>query len=424
MSEFINFSKKIPLRYQADVVVIGGGMAGVCAACAAMREGSSVILVEHFAVTGGNATSGGVAAFCGESAGQGAIFDEIVADLEGFNAIANYEPYPSKARIFNHKILAVTLQEMLLRYGVKLLLHTQFIDLNIKNNSINEILVCGPSGVEAISVKQVVDATGEAHVVNAAGFDTMKGRDKDGLQLPMSMMFFVRHMQEKEELYMMPESFMEEPIQNSNDLPMTSEWPNGPRSSAIKIKVPFGDSTDTESMTAVEIRARQKMMKVIDFYQKSYGTKWMLEYCSPIIGIREGRRAVGDYILTVDDLRKGCKFDDAIARGVFFLDGHKPDDDKRTYILSKQELKVPPYQIPLRSIRVKDADNLMSAGRCFSADQLALSSARTMTTASMLGQAAGINAAFAAKGNCDIRKIDPLEIRKCVEKNGAKLAVN
>ena len=98
---------------------------------------------------------------------------------------------------------------------------------------------------------------------------------------------------------------------------------------------------------------------------------------------------MGDYVLTVDDLRAGREFDDAVARGVFYLDGHKPDDDKRTYILSKEEMQVPPYQIPYRSILVRDGKNLLAAGRCFSADQLALSSARVSTTCSMLGHATG-----------------------------------
>jgi hypothetical protein len=130
---------------------------------------------------------------------------------------------------------------------------------------------------------------------------------------------------------------------------------------------------------------------------------------------------VGDYVLSVDDLRAGREFDDAVARGVFYLDGHKPDDDKRTYILTKSEMQVPPYQIPFRSVLVRDGKNLLAAGRCFSADQLALSSARVTTTCSMLGQAAGIAAALGVKRRCDPRDLDPAEVRKTVERRGGKL---
>ena len=202
---------------------------------------------------------------------------------------------------------------------------------------------------------------------------------------------------------------------------MTSPWPNGPGGTALKIKIPMFDSTDTESLTAAEIRARRRMFEVLDYFQRVERKPWRFDHCSPIIGIREGRRIVGDYVLTVADLRAGREFDDAVARGSFYLDGHKPDDDKRTYILSKAERQVPPYQIPFRCLLARDGRNLLMAGRCFSADQLALSSARVSTTCSMMGQAAGIAAAMAAQRGCDPRALDRAAVRKVVEQRGARL---
>ena len=79
----VSWSRSVPVRYQADVAVIGGGIAGVSAAAAAARSGASVVLVERFGVTGGNMTVGGVANFCGETAGQGEVFDEILRHLMG-----------------------------------------------------------------------------------------------------------------------------------------------------------------------------------------------------------------------------------------------------------------------------------------------------------------------------------------------------
>jgi len=381
----ISWSRKVPVRYEADVAVIGGGIAGVSAACAAARSGAKVVLVERFAVTGGNSTTGGVAAFCGDTAGQGEVFDAIVADLEKFKAIVPYKPYPKmSARVFDHEILAVVLQELLLRRGAKLLLHTRFVDVCVRDGRIAECIVCGKSGPEALRAKQFIDCTGEAEVARAAGFETRKGRPEDGLQLPMSMMFFVRHVAKKDAHRQLPDGWFER-IRTKDDLPMTSVWPNGPRANALKVKIPMFDSSDTESMTAAEIRARRRMMEVLDYYQRVEKKPWLLDHCSPQIGIREGRRVVGDYVLCLNDLRAGREFDDAIARGVFYLDGHKPDDDKRTYILTESEMHVPPYQIPFRSLIVKQGRNLLAAGRCFSAEQLALSSARVTTTCSMMG---------------------------------------
>ena len=413
----IHLSRKVPLRYEADIAVIGGGIAGVSAACAASKSGAKVILVERFAVTGGMLTTGGVANFCGQMSGQGEVFDEILKQLGEWNAIGY-----GKESCFQYEMLAIVLQEMLLRRNVKLLLHTRFVDATVDAaGRIKECIVCGKSGLEAIRAKQYIDCTGEADLARSAGFETMKGGDS-GYQLPMSMMYFVRHVDAEHVKPHLPEHGFSA-IEEKSDLPMTSIWPDGPGSNAIKIKIPMFDSTDTESLTAAEVAGRRRMMEVLDYHQRQEKKTWILDHCSPIIGTREGCRIVGDYVLNVDDLRVGRAFDDGVARGTFYLDGHKPDDDKRTYILPQDELEVPPYQIPMRSLIAKDGKNLLMAGRCFSADQLALSSARVSTTGSMMGQAVGIAAALAVRKKCDLREIDSRDVQNIVLERGAELAV-
>jgi hypothetical protein len=415
----VEWTRRVPLCWECDVAVVGAGIAGVSAALAAAKSGAKVVLVERFGVTGGNATVGGVASFCGETAGQGEAFDAIVEGLQAFDAIAPYAPYPEKDnRVFDHSILAVVLQELLLKRGVRLLLHTQFVDARVEDGRVTECIVCGASGPEALRARWFVDATGEALLTHAAGFETVKGRPEDGLQLPMSMMYFVRHVSAEEAKPQVPEGWFGK-IATKDELPMTSIWPNGPGANAVKIKIPKFDASDTESLTAAEIQGRRRAMEVLDYQQRVEGKPWRYDYAASRIGIREGRRVVGEYTLSVADLRAGRRFDDAIARGVYYLDGHKPDDDKRTYILSKEELKVPPYQVPFRCLVPKGARNLLAAGRCLSAEQLALSSARVMTTCAMMGQAAGIAAAFGAKGG----GVDYAEVRREVEARGARLEV-
>ena len=414
----VKWSRNIPVRYEADVAVMGAGIAGVSAACAAAKSGARVVLVERFAVTGGVLTTGGVANFCGQMSGQGEVFDAIIRDLKKFNALG----YKGNNSVFHYEIFALVLQEMLLRRGVKLLLHTRFVGVNLKGPLITECIIAGKSGLEAVRAKQFIDCTGEGDVARFAGFEVIKGRPQDGLQLPMSLMYFVRHVDKEDAFVRLPEGWFN-PIRKKKDLPMTSIWPDGPGANAIKIKIPMFDATDTESLTAGEIRARRRMMEVLYFQQAVEKRPWLLDHCSPIIGIREGCRIVGDYILKVNDLRAGRAFEDGVARGTFYLDGHKPDDDKRTYILPKDQLKVPPYQIPLRCLIAKDGKNLMMAGRCFSCDQLALSSARVSTTGSMMGQAAGITAAICAKKSCPARDLDFREVQKIVRQRGGELAV-
>lgn len=413
----IVWTRKVPVRYTADVAVVGGGIAGVSAACAAAKSGARVILVERFAVTGGMLTTGGVANFCGQMSGQGEVFDEIVRDLRTFNAIGY-----GKDSCFHYEILALILQELLLKRKVKLLLHTRFVDARVSDDGrVRECIVSGKSGPEAVRARQFIDCTGDGDLARYVGFDIMKG-GPSGYQLPMSLMYFVRHVDPEDARPQLPEGWFH-PVRTARDLPMTSIWPDGPESNAVKIKIPMFDSTDTESLSRAEIAARRRMMEVLDYYQRQEHKPWLLDHCSPIIGIREGCRIVGDYVLSVDDLRAGRAFDDGVARGTFYLDGHKPDDDKRTYILPKDQLKVPPYQIPLRSLIARDGRNLMMAGRCFSADQLALSSARVSTTGSMMGQAAGITAALCVKNRCDPRDVDPSEVKRIVVARGGELAV-
>ena len=416
-TEQIVWQRSIPVRYQADIAIIGGGIAGVSAACAAARSGATVILVERFGVTGGMLTTGGVANFCGQLHGQGEVFDSILADLKAFRAIGQ-----ERRSVFHYEILAVVLQELLLRRNVKLLLHTRFVDARVTNGRITEALVCGASGPEAVRANQFIDCSGESVLARAAGCETLKGSRDSAYQLPMSMMYFVRHVNAQDTDPHLPDGWFN-PILRKEDLPMTSVWPDGPGGNAIKIKIPMFDATNTESLTAAEIQGRRRMLEVMDHHQRVAEKSWRFDHCSPIIGIREGCRVVGEYVLTVDDLRAGRAFDDAVARGTFYLDGHKPDDDKRTYILPKDQLAVPPYQIPLRCLIARDARNLMVAGRNLSADQLALSSARVSTTGAMMGQAAGIATAMAVGGGCDVRDLDPGDVRREVEARGAQLNV-
>ena len=416
----ITWSRKVPVRYEADVAVIGGGIAGVCAAAAAARSGAKVILVERFAVTGGMLTSGGVSNFCDGSQVRrplGEVFAEIVSNLDAWRALG-----PGKSSVFHYETMAVLLQELLLRRGVKLLLHTRFVDARVDRGRITECIVCGASGPEALRAAQFIDCSGESALARAAGFETMSDWYDGRWRLPMSLMYFVRHVQGTDAGPSLPKGWFQ-PIHDKKGLPMTSVWPDGPGGNAIKIKIPMFDATDTESLTAAEIQGRRRMMEVMDYHQRVEKKPWRLDHCSPIIGIREGARIVGDYVLTVADLRAGRAFDDGVARGTYYLDGHKPDDDQRTYILPKDQLAVPPYQIPLRSLIARDGKNLMMAGRNLSADQLALSSARVSTSAAMMGQAAGIAAAMAACKNCDPRVLDPADVRRVVRERGAELEV-
>ncbi len=419
----IVYTRELPVRWDVDVAVIGGGMAGACAAIAAAQTGATVALVERFAVTGGMLTAGGVSNFCGETAGQGQVFDEIIANLDAFGAIWPYKPYEHRGgvRPFHYEFLSVILQEMLLKYGVRLLLHTRFVDVAASaDGRIDALLLRGQSGPEALRARQFIDCTGEGELAHLAGCSTMVGRPDDNC-LPMSLMYFVREVEGDDIRCEVPQGWVDH-LRSADDLPMTSIWPNGPRANAIKIKVIGRSSTDTESLTDAETFARKRMLQVLDYHQRVDKKPWVLDHASPIIGIREGRRIVGDYILSEDDVRNGRTFEDGVAVGTFYLDAHDPKTDKRVdQILTFEEKCVPPYQIPLRSLIAHDAQNLWMAGRDMSGDLLAMSSARVTTSCAMMGQAAGIGAALAAQRKLSAHDLPAAEVRRLIVDRGANL---
>ena len=125
-------------------------------------------------------------------------------------------------------------------YQVKLLLHTQFVDVQTKGNSVTEAVICGHSGPEALKAKVFIDCSGGGFVAKQAGFECFEGRDGDKLQLPASIMYFVREFNETISPQI-PEGWFAS-FAKKEDLPMTSIWPNGPGSKALKVKVPFGSS--------------------------------------------------------------------------------------------------------------------------------------------------------------------------------------
>lgn len=399
------------------LLVAGGGIAGVSAAVAAARAGADVLLIEQYADLGGTATVCAVGAFCGETTGQGEVFDDIVRGLEALGAIQEYKPYTEREfRKFDHERLKVVLQELALAARVRLLLHTRVVDAAYSDGHLDSVTVHTVDGLLILRPRFAIDATGDAALVHAAGLPTMKGREADGRQLPPSLIFFIRDVGHPV-TPRLPAGLA--PIEREADLPMTSFWDEGDGRLAVKMKVIGFDTTDPEGLTNAEIESRRQMMRVLHFIQRTSHPTYDLDYVATQLGIREGRRVVGEYILTEADLRAGRRFDDAIARGCFYLDAHDPATPGRTY--QTADRRMPPYQIPLRCLRPRGAANVLVAGRCLSADQMALSSCRVMTTASMIGQAAGLSAAQCVRNGADLSRLDVPALQAELEARGATL---
>ncbi len=309
-----------------DVVVVGGGIAGVFAAIGASEYVDKVLLVEQNASLGGQGTLTGERGFCGDVLHVNGHFQRILEDLEKSHALGPITPTRG-GTAFDGEILAFLLQEKVLAMGVDILFHTVLVDVTGSRGRVHRLELFNKSGLQWVRTRYVVDCTGDGDLVAMAGFPTTKGgavHNPDGslkpkvrLQLPMSLCFWMEDVGSEVEA-ILPSGC---PSWSSDeDIPMTSINHVSPYTVFVKMKVIGGDVTNGKSHLEAEIRARRQMMGLVHHLQtkgyrgKRYDT-YRLRHVSPGLGVREGRRIVGEYVLTEADVRKGRRFPDAVDFG-------------------------------------------------------------------------------------------------------------
>ena len=415
----IRYEKNISQIPSCDVVVIGGGIAGVFAALAARRLGINTVLIEQHGFVGGQGTAGGVHTFCGETRLVNDIWLEMIARLEQYAGIAAYRPNHD-GRKFNIEMLKFVLQEMLQEAGVRLLLHTRLVDVQREDDEVTSIILFNKSGLQQLSCKQVIDSTGDADVVAMGDWQFEKGgpvflpdgelsihEESGHLQLPMSL-YFTMVKTSEEIIPVLPPNVPD--YRADEDYPMITIHDHE-NLIVIKMKVIGHDATDGESLSKAEQTGRRQMMGVI-YHLQTLGYKgkrypnFKLVWVAPHIGIREGRRIVAQHRLSAEDVLNGKHFDDAVAVGSYHVDYHWPTVVQRAGTgLTTQN---PPYQIPLRAMRPVGATNVIVPGRSMASEQIAMSSFRVMGICAQSGFAAGITAGLAVQHN---RAIDELPIK-------------
>ena len=404
-----------------DVLVAGGGMAGVFAALGAKSDGLSVKIIEPSNVLGGQGTSGGVAGFCGDTARVNRPFSDFVSTLTKYNLIAPYNPDADR-RPYDLEGCAFFLQEALMAQNIKPLLHSSAVQAVMDNGTVHEVHVATPGKIIIYRPKIVIDASGDCFLTNSAGFKTMH----EGIfkQLPMSLYFTLWDTGKPVTPYLPPNC---PEWDNDENIPMTTVHSFSSGKLEVKMKVIGFDSCDGESLSEAEIHARRQMMGLI-YYLQTHGYRgkkydsYVLSSVSRKIGIRGARRVVGDYILTEEDVKISRSFDDTVAIGTYHIDYHWPERVQRAGTGITTPLA--PYSIPLRSLVVKGSSNLLAAGRCASADQMAMSSMRVMATCAQMGFAAGQTALHTLLNGSDLRNIPIRKIQKSLDANGQSLDIS
>lgn len=409
-----------------DVLVAGGGFAGTAAAISAARGGKKVILFDKFNAPGGAAAVNLVTPFMPywtinkernkREYLTGGIFSEIVGKLRELGAMEGDDK-------FSDEYLKLVLNRMIKEAGVTVLYHAYLKDVEKEGKSIKSVTLSALGQDIKIAADTFIDATGDGVLSYLAGCPFMLGRKGDNLCQPMTLCFrvanvdvgrFYAEMPEMQKLYKEKQSSGE--IRNPRENILTFVVPAKGIIHFNTTRVVKLNPTDPFDVTEAEFAAREQVFELFDLLKASFSSMKDADLIMTAagIGVRESRMIEGEHILTANDLKECTKFPDSVARGNYDIDIHNPEGTGTShYYFAPGEY----YTIPYRSLTVKDADNLLVAGRCISADHEAQASIRIMPICASTGEAAGIAASLAPGGN--VKEVDIKALRERLTASGA-----
>lgn len=320
----IELRRRVPVVGEYDLVVAGGGMAGVSAAVAAARRGARTLLVERLEQLGGLGSSGGVGNFSyhgGPPTAQGGVFDEIWEGLRACRALGEEHGFaPTSSphfynQPFDHTVLPIVLEDLALAAGVELLYGTDVVGARVEAGRLTEAILHNRSLDQAVRAVVFLDATGDGILARHAGAQTLALAEPEHPELikPSAMIFLVRKVSGHE---------VSLPVDRGDPEPDYSLW-SEPHRIALKMRLlerNFDTGTGKGSTEAI-IAFRRRIGPTVAAFQQRGGrldrqegsagierpADFTFGYAAPMMGLRESRRIEGDYVLTGADVRAGCR---------------------------------------------------------------------------------------------------------------------
>ena len=418
--------RKLPIRGRYDVVVCGGGSAGIGAALAAARSGMKTLMIERWGMPGGVWTAGLLNPFF-ECHGRGFVVDELIRRLRDAQGWVKWK----FSHCFDFEILKRVLEQMLDEAGVEVLYYTWIADCVREGDRVRGVVLESKSGREAVLARVVIDATGDGDVAARAGCAYEFGRPGDGLLQPLTLMFEVRGIGDYEmglskELFDTMARVIAEhglphklPFARGNYAPYIINTP-APGSAVVQATHVYRVNTlDVAQLTRATIEARRQAHELTEIFRHIKGLEGIvLSATAPAVGVREGRRILGRYYLDFEDIAAGRAFDDAVAFCGFPVDIHEPAPGAG--VPHRGEAKIRPYEIPYRCLLPRDVEGLLLAGRLISGSVEAHASYRVTGTTMATGQAAGLAAAWSVAGNMPLHQVPGAELKAALAERGAE----
>ena len=410
--QYINESLSTPVSGEYDVVVVGAGPAGVCAAIAAARNGARTLLVERYGFLGGMWTAGFIIPLF-DYENKGYIVREIVEEVKRRGGWGGFYDMA-----FDFEVMKKVLDDMVIGSGCDILLHTFLAGAYVVGDTVKGVIVQNKSGRSIILSKVVIDCTGDGDVAAAAGVPYTLGRQEDNLCQPVTCMFMIGginfHQQHPYHVYDIvveaaKTAGVEFPF--SYKRPFILQLPNCDRCVVMWNHVRKKPPVDAAAFSQAELESRKEIHEIIAFIKKYVPLFKNIELISiaPQTGVRETRHIHGLHTLTCQECVEGTQFEDAICNVCFAMDLHLPDKNEQDNIYLKA-----PYQVPYRCLVPVNRDGLLLGGRCISGTYESNGSYRVTGDCMATGMASGVAAAIAVKKGVSVRVVDAKEIRNII----------
>ena len=402
-SVFIEQQREIPIVGRPEVIVCGGGPAGIAAALSAARAGAKVHLIELAGCLGGVWTAGLLTKIL-DTKNKSGIIKEL---LQAFAKEGSSTAKSSRGTTYDPEVAKLVLEDKLTEAGVVIRYHTRVVGaVTNKNKRLIAIVTESKSGREAWTADCFVDCNGDGDLAAQAGCKFDVGKDKSCTCQPMSMMALLTCIDLRTYGKYASERGRKSLLKLMNSIGLDPSY-RAPTLRhlyggifSIMTNHEYGVSAfDANAITQATIRSRKEVNELVKGLRKEGGTfkDIALVATAEQIGIREGRRIKGRYHITRQDIIKGLRNKDAICRATFTIDVHGLSNTEPAYRHSEKGERAKTYDIPYPALVAADVTGLLMAGRNISGDFIAHASYRVTGNSVPMGEAAGLAAAVSVQ---------------------------